>query len=140
MVEPLQANTAIRSWAAEHDEGSARLSSWDFVCECGDPDCHEHVDLSLALYDEVRRAAGHVIAPEHVERYERGRAARARAAVIREESRAVRAQASLQVKRTQRLRTRGSEAKYCANCGYGVAVKNPPLACPMCRSSVWRTR
>jgi rubrerythrin len=25
----------------------------------------------------------------------------------------------------------------CAECGYGISVRIPPHACPMCRSRVW---
>ena len=68
------------------------------------------VALTQALFDEVRRAAGAVVALPRLERHERARAARARAAELHEEARAVRAQARQQMNRYSEqcdLRARG---------------------------------
>jgi hypothetical protein len=39
---------------------------WDFLCECGDANCVEHVRVSLAEYQEVRSEHNHfVLLPGH---------------------------------------------------------------------------
>jgi rubrerythrin len=135
----VEANEAIRAWADEHDDGTV----WDFVCECDDPDCNRHLELTLALCDAVRGAGGEVKATDHGPaldgRVARARDARARALIVREEARAVRAQAQQAHRRVVAGRIAQDEV-ICAQCGYGVAVPNPPEACPMCRSNEWRLR
>ena len=47
------------------NEGLYDLS--DYLCECGDAECEEHVTLTLAEHEDVRRDATHfAIAPGHV--------------------------------------------------------------------------
>lgn len=31
-----------------------RFDSAEFVCECGEPDCHDQISLSLSRYSEIR--------------------------------------------------------------------------------------
>ena len=39
----------------------------EFVCECGDRNCHAHVQLTLAEYEDVRRDSRHfAVVPGHV--------------------------------------------------------------------------
>jgi hypothetical protein len=56
----------------------------DYLCECGDAECEEHVMLTPAEYEEVRRDATHfAIAPGHaVPDVERVIADRKRFAVV----------------------------------------------------------
>lgn len=136
---PVAANGRIRDWArvtAPRDR-----SEWDFLCECGDPECTARVALTLALYDRARRARESVLARGHVRM--RARAARQVSAETRAEAHAVRNQAHQQIRRTEHLLTRGAGPfieLICDECGYGVCVPNPPVACPMCRSTGWHTR
>jgi hypothetical protein len=93
-------NEQIR-WIASTTAISDELPC-DFVCECGDPDCHEHFPVPLALYDDLKQreiplyATGHPV----------GLARRARLAAgeLRAQSKALRAQAELQFTRASRLR------------------------------------
>ena len=55
-------NARIREIA---DRSSARTDDWDFMCECGDPACHERVTLSVAEYEELQKRHEPVIAPGH---------------------------------------------------------------------------
>jgi hypothetical protein len=36
--------------------GSDVELTWEFLCECGDPDCHAFLSLTLREYDRVRGA------------------------------------------------------------------------------------
>jgi hypothetical protein len=43
-----------------------------FWCECGDPQCRDHVELSFAQYEAARRQpASFVVRPDHVGRDDR---------------------------------------------------------------------
>src|SRR5262245_43469981 len=94
--ERVEANEAIRAFARSREDATR----WEFVCECSDPDCERRTALTLAFYDAVRASDGQILAQPHP--YERARAARAEAAAVREESRAVRAQAAQQLRRTMK--------------------------------------
>jgi hypothetical protein len=56
----------------------------DFYCECADVECHEHVEVPLDDYEEVRSESTHfIISPGHEsERVERVLAQRGRYAVV----------------------------------------------------------
>jgi hypothetical protein len=41
-------------------EGHYRL-----LCECGRDDCDERVEVEVALYAEIRRTSGYLLAPSH---------------------------------------------------------------------------
>jgi hypothetical protein len=50
-------------------EASERFESdeAEFLCECGDPDCAERIEVSLEEYEQVRGQATHfVVRPGHV--------------------------------------------------------------------------
>jgi hypothetical protein len=75
---------------------------WVFACECGAPECSASVDLELPEYEAITvdpdrcvLAAGHVTSP--------ARRARRAAAALRDEARALCAQANLQRDRAWRL-------------------------------------
>jgi rubrerythrin len=136
---PVEANDRIRDWArsaAPHD-----ASKWEFVCECGEPGCTDHVEMTLALYDQARRAHAGVLARGHVRR--RAQATRRQSSQLRKEAQAVRNQAEQQIRRSEHLRsTRFGPFPelICDACGYGICVPEPPTACPICRSTVWHVR
>ena len=64
------------------DDASARLDTEEgrFVCECGDPDCTERIEVPLDEYESIREhptrfvvSPGHVKAPlERVVKHRRG--------------------------------------------------------------------
>ena len=56
-------NRYIRELAAKLDPHNDSL--WQFVCECGAPNCAERVSLSLAGYDALESADDVVTAPGH---------------------------------------------------------------------------
>jgi rubrerythrin len=136
---PVEANERIRDWArraAPRDD-----SKWEFVCECGEPGCTDHVEMTLALFDQARRAHADVLARGHTRK--RAEATRRQSAEVRQEAEAVRNQALHQIRRTENLRS----ARFgpypeliCDECGYGVCVPEPPTTCPMCRSTAWHVR
>jgi rubrerythrin len=136
LSDEAQVNETIRDWA--NTVAPDDMSRWEFVCECGDPDCGEHVRLTLDLYDSLRQSSEQVLATGHV--FDRARAARARSAELRDEAQAVRNQAHQQTRRLERLGPvrHGYTERVCGECGYAIAVPNPPDACPMCRSTAWR--
>lgn len=70
---PVEVNEIIRDFLAQTVE-PADGSVWEFLCECGQPGCREHVGLTLELYDELRYTGEPVIARGHL----RGRARAAR--------------------------------------------------------------
>lgn len=38
---------------------------WEFFCECGNADCHEHVKLTIHAYTVLHDGGGAVLAPGH---------------------------------------------------------------------------
>jgi hypothetical protein len=56
-------NRKIRDLAAEVDPQD--VSSWEFMCECGEEGCTERVAIPLARYDELKNADGALFAPGH---------------------------------------------------------------------------
>ena len=59
----VEVNRRIRDLAAKVDPQD--VSSWEFVCECGEAGCMERVGLPLARYDALRNADGGLFAPGH---------------------------------------------------------------------------
>jgi len=94
-------NDGIAFFAADLDQSDPER--WTFVCECGGLDCAAWVELDLAEYRELSSAGGgSVLAQGHVAPSAAERA-RSDAADLREQARAVRAQAKLQQGRSRRL-------------------------------------
>jgi hypothetical protein len=58
-----EVNRRIRDLATKVDPQD--VSSWEFVCECGEEGCTERVGLPLAGYDELKHANGALLAPGH---------------------------------------------------------------------------
>lgn len=58
-----EVNRRIRDLATKVDPQD--ISSWEFVCECGEEGCTERVGLPLARYDELKHADGALLAPGH---------------------------------------------------------------------------
>lgn len=76
----------------------------DFVCECGDEDCREHLLLPPMLYDDLKDNDVALLADGHP--ISLARQERIAARDLQETARALRAQAELQVRRAQELRVR----------------------------------
>jgi hypothetical protein len=101
-------NDRIRASAGQFDSSDA--STWDFVCECGDPHCREHVGLSLQEFDRARTEHEAVVAARHVREWAeatRLESVRLRAVSeeLADENKALRNQARLQLKRAERAAT-----------------------------------
>lgn len=73
----------------------AQGMTWDFFCECSDPTCAERLTLTPDQYKQLRDAGRAVLAPRHqVDEQLRARA-------LREDARALRAQAQHQLRRAR---------------------------------------
>ena len=71
---------------------------WDFFCECGDDACDERIALTQDEYEQLRDSGRPIVARGHqVDKKLRARA-------LREDARALRAQAQLQARRAQKTR------------------------------------
>jgi hypothetical protein len=69
---------------------------WEFFCECGREDCHEHVLLTLDSYVALHDCGGSVLAPGHrLSQVERARR-------LGQDAEALMRQAAHQVKRAQK--------------------------------------
>jgi hypothetical protein len=73
-----------------------------FLCECGRPDCTESIEIDLETVRVFVKNGWPMIVPEH--RLSREAKARAHAAELLEQARALRAQARHQVARAARRR------------------------------------
>jgi hypothetical protein len=97
---PVEVNALIRDFLAQTVAPEDR-SVWEFVCECGQPGCREHVTLTLALYDQAQHEREPLVARGHLRA--RARAARRWSAALRAEAQALRNQARHQIKRPEGL-------------------------------------
>jgi hypothetical protein len=86
-------NARIREIA---DRSVERESEWEFMCECGDPACQVRVSLTVAEYEDLLDSGGHVLALGH-EPHPGARAQR-----LRDEAKALRAQAAHQLARAKK--------------------------------------
>ena len=60
---------------------------WEFFCECGNPDCHEHVELTIHAYGVIHDGGGAVLAPGHgLSQIERARRLSADADALRRQA------------------------------------------------------
>lgn len=89
-----QVNASIRELAGGSE--SAAPGQWEFFCECGADDCHERVLLTLEAYSAIHDGGFAILSPGH--RVHQG----ARAARLRHEAQALRAQAEHQLRRARR--------------------------------------
>ena len=96
----LEVNSHIGVEAEGLTAGGAETTGWEFVCECGDGDCHEQVRLTLAAYEQLRAAEGFVLAETHT--VQRAEIARVWARTLAREAAALRAQATHQQQRALR--------------------------------------
>lgn len=92
----VELNREIRSVAADAAE------EYEFVCECGEPGCEAHLQLSLLLFDSLERDGVGLLAEGH--QVSVARAARRNARDLRESARALQGRSHLQVDRSRRLR------------------------------------
>jgi hypothetical protein len=58
-------NAHVHELAERLESSSADTEGWRFMCECGDPDCHEPVWLTLTAYEKVRRRGKPILAEGH---------------------------------------------------------------------------
>lgn len=93
----VEVNAHVRELAGSQTAGT---EDWDFRCECGEPDCHEAVSLTVAEYELLRDSRSPILAEGHEPC--RVRAAREAAHELRGEAMALREQARHQVERARR--------------------------------------
>jgi hypothetical protein len=86
-------NAEIRAVAARSAESTLQ---WEFLCECGRPDCSGRVLLTLAEYEAIRDGGAGVLAAGH------RRSQTARAKRLRGEASALKAQAKHQLDRARK--------------------------------------
>jgi predicted Zn-ribbon and HTH transcriptional regulator len=130
-----EVNARVRELAESQSGGTA---TWDFRCECGDPDCSRPVPLTVAEYELLRAGGSPILAEGHEQ--SRLRAAREASRELSSEAVALRQQARLQAERARRnVDTAARRLELvCNTCGYGVRVERLPDRCPMCSASNWR--
>jgi hypothetical protein len=58
-------NAHVHELAQRLESSSADSEPWKFMCECGDPHCHEQVWLTLNDYKMVRRRSEPILADGH---------------------------------------------------------------------------
>ena len=58
-------NAHAHELAERLESSSAESEHWRFRCECGDPQCHEQVWLTVSEYREVRRRGKPLLAEGH---------------------------------------------------------------------------
>jgi len=114
MSAPVEVNELIRDVARRVAEDDR--SEWEFLCECGQPGCGEHVSMPLALYDRALHECEAVVARGHLRA--RALAARRWSAQLRAEAQAVRSQAQHQTRRRAKL-DRSRRAGY-----YALMIKD----------------
>ena len=95
----LEVNSHIGAEAVGLTAGG-ETRGWEFVCECGDGDCHEQVQLTLAAYARLRASEGFVLAETHT--VQRAGIARVWARTLASEAAALRAQATHQRQRARK--------------------------------------
>lgn len=79
----------------------ANSSEWEFLCECGRPECHDVIPLTLEAYIAIRDERGAVLAPgHHPSQVERARR-------LGEDAAALRAKAEHQARRARKNRGPG---------------------------------
>ena len=63
-----EANERVHAMDTERVATATSETPWDFLCECGNPDCHESVPLTVAEYERVRSNPIHfAVVPGHEE-------------------------------------------------------------------------
>lgn len=91
-------NDNIREAAVGFD-GAEAQAVWEFMCECGVPDCKALVRLTVNEYDRLKALDEAVLAHGH--ELSRTLQAHRKAEALREESKALGAQAEQQVRRAR---------------------------------------
>jgi len=141
-------NGRIREVAGRLDPRSE--DDWEFVCECGDAGCREHLSMPLPLYDDLKKERVPLIAQGHP--FEWARRTRARAAALQQDAVALRNQAQVQRSRLERALAHQLERAFsdyffeprlefeCSSCSYGIRARELPEQCPMCHARDWRPR
>jgi hypothetical protein len=60
-------NARVYEAALRFEDAEPGRDPWDFTCECGAPDCHSPVSLTLPHYEALREADQRVLAPGHAQ-------------------------------------------------------------------------
>jgi hypothetical protein len=59
-------NEETAEYAADSESGDLLLRlPWVFLCECGDPDCMESIELTQGEYRELRQRGERLLAGTH---------------------------------------------------------------------------
>jgi len=104
-------NEGIALVASEFEQSDDPTAVWSFHCECGAEDCNQWVELGLDGYGAIRRGPEPgVLAPGHP--VERARRVRVESVSLREDSRALRAQARHQIRRAHAASSDGELVSY----------------------------
>jgi hypothetical protein len=92
----------MRMAAQRSDTSENEAETWSFLCECGDDSCREWVTLPVSGYEALQRADQPILAPGHsLSASER---TRRQARRLRDDAKALRAQAEQQTKRAKKNR------------------------------------
>jgi hypothetical protein len=69
----LELNARVHEAARRFEGIEPERNLWEFICECGEPDCREPVSLALAEYEALREEGRRAVAPGHEEHARRER-------------------------------------------------------------------
>lgn len=97
----LAAHHAVRTAANSYIFDAATQSighdmSWEFFCECGDPNCRARIELTVHGYEGIRKSRRPILARGH----QQDQKVRSRA--LRDDARALLAQAQHQIRRAKK--------------------------------------
>ncbi|MGH3009145.1 MAG: hypothetical protein ACRDLM_07045 [Gaiellaceae bacterium] len=100
--ERAEVNRNVRMAVKRFDIPGIANDSWDFLCECGAEDCKDWVTLTLEQYEERRQLDEPILAAGH--KLSRGKPARRKSEALIDGAKALRAQAEVQARRSDRGR------------------------------------
>jgi hypothetical protein len=96
----MELNRQVRMAVKRFDLSDTEAETWSFLCECGDDGCQEWVTLPVEGYEALQRADQPILAPGHS--LSPSQRSRRQARRLRDDSKALRAQAEHQLKRAKR--------------------------------------
>ena len=95
-----EANRQMRMAVKRFDLSESEAETWSFLCECGDDKCQEWVTLPVIGYEALQRADQPILAPGHS--LSPSQKSRRQARRLRDDAKALGAQADHQLKRAKR--------------------------------------
>jgi hypothetical protein len=98
--ERAEVNRNVRMAVKRFDVPGIAKDSWDFLCECGAENCKDWVTLTLEQYEEQRQLDEPILAGGH--KISRGKQARRKSERLIDDAKALRAQAEVQSRRSER--------------------------------------